>query len=315
MSATIDIPGRLEGNALSPDGKTAFVTRHTDESTDGTLFKIDTATWAVVQSVTAEGFPIGLAVSRDGETLYMGNNGATTLSIVDARTLVTREIVPTCEGPLGLALTPDGSKVVVACQFDGNVLVYDTRTKDVAQVRAGERSLFVALSPDGKTAYTTDLLGDYSIAVIDLATTEVTRRIPTGRETAFSIEVADGGRTLFATSGGSEGYQLQKIDIVSGTAQKLTLDSQYAGLLDVAPDGSVVFVLKGDAVDVVDARSLQVIDTVPVPFSSQVVAVAPDSRAAYVTSQASTISVITDITAPTPTPMPPTTGSGSGFGS
>ncbi|MBY6709059.1 YncE family protein [Rhodococcus sp. BP-241] len=313
VAASIEVSGRPEGIAVSPDNRTAFVT-HGDNETGGLLSKIDTTTRAVVQTVPIGAGPVGLAVSPDGSTLFMGDNGGDTLSVIDTRTLAVRNVLPACDGPLGTVMTQDGSKVVVACQFDGNVLILDTKTNTTSLVKAGDRSLFVAVSPDGRTAYSTDLLGDYSIAVIDLASSHVSRRIPTGRETAFTIDVAESGRTLFFTSVGSEGNQLQKLDIATGRVQKLTLDSQPAGL-DVAPDDSVAYVVSNEAVYVIDVATLTLVDTVTTPGNGQLVAVAPNSAAAYVTSQFSTVSVITDGSVPPPPPGPPSTGSGSIFGS
>lgn len=313
VAASIDVSGLAEGIAVAPDSRTAFVT-HGNEELGGLLSSIDTSTRTVTQTVPAGNFPVGLAVSPDGSTLYLGDNGGNTLSVIDARTLTVRSVLPTCDGPLGTVVTQDGSKVVVACQFDGNVLVLDTATNATSLVKAGDRSMFVAVSPDSRTAYSTDLLGDYSIAVIDLETGQVTDRIPTGRETAFTIDVAESGRTLFFTSVGSEGNQLQKLDIATGRVQKLTLESQPAGL-DVAPDDSVAYVVSNEAVYVIDVATLTLVDTVPTPGNGQLVAVAPDSAAAYATSQFSKVSVITDGRTPPPLPDTPSTGSGSLFGS
>ncbi|MCI0597967.1 MAG: beta-propeller fold lactonase family protein [Beijerinckiaceae bacterium] len=72
--------------------------------------------------------------------------------------------------PIGVAVTPDGTRAYVANASANNVLVIDTATNTVAtSVMVGEWPTNVAITPDGKRAYVTNQFSG-NVSVIDTAT-------------------------------------------------------------------------------------------------------------------------------------------------
>jgi YVTN family beta-propeller protein len=174
--------------ALSPDGATLFVANlggqpaeeDTDESapsagtlvrtekgTDaalrGSLSFIDTATLRAAE-LPAGRQPSGMAVSRDGRTLYVANADEDTISVIDAP---ARRIVDTVsvrpeqdpgfgQMPTSLALSEDGRTLYAACGGANAVAVVSLRERKVSgyvpagwfpiAVGARDGRLFVASS-------------------------------------------------------------------------------------------------------------------------------------------------------------------------
>ncbi|MBI3962860.1 MAG: YncE family protein [Deinococcus sp.] len=76
------------------------------------------------------------------------------------------------EAPLGVAGSPDGSRVYVTNQFDSTVSVIDTTSNRVtATVRIESGPIGVAVSPDGLQIYVANI-GSITVSVIDAATIE-----------------------------------------------------------------------------------------------------------------------------------------------
>jgi YVTN family beta-propeller protein len=93
------------GVAVTPDGKTAFVTKQS-----GTLSTIDVKTSTKDPAdITVGTDPAGVAVTPDGKTAFVANLASGTVSAVDVKTRTKRaDDIPVGSGPLGLAITPDG---------------------------------------------------------------------------------------------------------------------------------------------------------------------------------------------------------------
>ena len=80
--------------------------------------------------------------------------------------------------PMGVVVSPDGSKVYVSTGRGKNVVVIDTASNEViGSVEVGERPWGIGITPDGKTLYTANGPSN-DVSVVDLETLEVVARIP-----------------------------------------------------------------------------------------------------------------------------------------
>lgn len=172
--------------ALSPDGALLYILTLVPPATTLTtsngnhLRVIDTA--RLEQQLTADGIPPivlpagsgqiespkALAVSPDGSLLYMLNDrgsGNAVVEICDVTTFTLLGLpIPVGGGATALALTPDGTRAIVANV--GSVSVIDTATRTVTPV-AVLSPIDVAVSPDGRLAYALNKK-EKSITPIDL---------------------------------------------------------------------------------------------------------------------------------------------------
>ena len=84
------------------------------------LASASTPSTTAVTSITVGSGPLGVAVSPDGSSVWVTNNGAGTVSrIATSDNTVTPITVGS--GPLGVAMSPDGSSVWVTNNNDGTV--------------------------------------------------------------------------------------------------------------------------------------------------------------------------------------------------
>jgi YVTN family beta-propeller protein len=98
---------------------------------------IDAASNTVTATfLTGTPYPVGLAVSPDGKTLYVssGVSGFSipeVVSVIDTTTDTVTTTIPVGTSPTGVGVTPDGSNVLVANSDDNTVSVIDTKTNTV----------------------------------------------------------------------------------------------------------------------------------------------------------------------------------------
>jgi DNA-binding beta-propeller fold protein YncE len=190
--------------AVSPDGSRVFAALF-----DGGLVVLDGTTLQPVSSVASLG-AVGLAVTPDGKRLLACVPGA--LAVLDPATLQpVGTAVPLSPPPQGVAVSPDGTRVYVACaditppSGDGQVAVLDATTfQPVAGspvALAGAQS--VSLSPDGALVFAshTVLQGASSIVasmvVIDAATLQIgPASVPVDYSASATATAADGSRVF-----------------------------------------------------------------------------------------------------------------------
>lgn len=171
LIATVTAGKRPRGLALSPDGSRLYVVVSglpkcpppisdaecarlpRDPHADGVAV-IDTATLARTRVLTGVSDPERIAVSRDGRRLFISEEDAGRLAVLDAahdRVLAT---VPVGREPEGVRVTPDGRWVLVTSETDNQVSIVDAKSYAVAaRVGVGKRPRDLAVTPDGRFAY------------------------------------------------------------------------------------------------------------------------------------------------------------------
>lgn len=143
--------------------------------------------------------PCALAASKDGRTLFVANADARQVAWVDlAGGSVTRRVSVPGE-PTGLTLTPDGTKLIVACAAPkSTVLVLATGSGErIVGIPAGHTSMSPVVTPDGKQIYVCNRFNN-DVSVIDLATRKEVARVRAVREPIAAAVTPDGRTVLVA---------------------------------------------------------------------------------------------------------------------
>ncbi len=103
----------LSGAALAPDGTRLFVA----ERTDGAVAVIDTATNLITATIAVGSSPGAVGIVSTGDPnatrVCVANAGDATISLIDLIGQVVSDTVPVASFPVGLAATPDGTRLLV----------------------------------------------------------------------------------------------------------------------------------------------------------------------------------------------------------
>lgn len=130
-------------------------------------------------SIPVPGFPAGLALSTDGGTLFVAQNTADGLGIVD---LTAGKLTSVSVGPCDKTqLVPFQGGVPAQCQPYG-----------------------VALSQDGATAYVSNW-GEHSVTAVDVASRSVRGHVQVGTHpNALVVNPSRGSHELYVANGDSD---------------------------------------------------------------------------------------------------------------
>jgi len=204
-------------SAMHPDGRHLLVTNNGQGVQS--LQLVDTDTHRVVQTLeypTPESLYVGLAWSPDGKTAYASaaaNSKVRVFAFDGAKLTETTPItLPTKSPdgknvtlfPAGLALTPDGKKLLIADQLGNAVTLADTATRKSETVVAGHRPFWVTMAKDGTKAYVSNQGGD-TVSVIDVSGTvpAVGKAINVGLH-PNKMTLSSDGSQLFVSNGDAD---------------------------------------------------------------------------------------------------------------
>jgi YVTN family beta-propeller protein len=143
--------------------------------------------------------------------------------------------------PIALALSHDGSRLLVANQWTGTVSLVDTKAgKVVAEVATGEKPAGVALSRDGKRAAVTHWYG-YDLAILDIQPdgVRVAGRVDVGPEPR-GVALSDDGKTAYVAVGASN--EVVRVDLNAKSVTGRLAVGREPRALAITPDGKTLVV-------------------------------------------------------------------------
>ncbi len=192
--------------------------------------------------------PVALAVSKDGQQLYVACARSHRLLVLPISGPQPRRSIELPGAPSGLVLSPDGRTLYVTCSAPTSSLV----TLDIAQgkivksVSVGHSAQGPSLSPDGTTAYVCNRFNN-DLSVVDLKLGKETARIAVDREPVASAATADGKLVLVANhlhngraNAESAAARVTIVDATTRTVLRQLRLPNGSGLLRdicVSPDG------------------------------------------------------------------------------
>jgi YVTN family beta-propeller protein len=160
---------------IHPDGTRAYVT-----STGGELAAIHTGKNEIEKIIDIGESAHGIAVSPDGQFLFVTNNMERKINVIDTRTLSVTKSRTLIGYPGAVCISPDGDKLYIA-NGSTAVLVLDSHTlNEIATI--GVMNWVhsqMAISDDGDHIYLTGSILN-ELAIIDTRRHVVTTRIKTG---------------------------------------------------------------------------------------------------------------------------------------
>ena len=265
VTASVPVGPGPHGMALTPDGRRAYVANYGTfpapfaqaTALSDTVSVLELSPLQVLATVTVGRGPLGVAVTPNGEEVYVTNFGQ------DSR--------------------------LVAGAVEGNtVSVIRTSTNSVvATIQVGALPAGVAIHPDGRRAYVTSRRTD-QLWVIDTATHTVVVTIPVQVQPA-NLAFSPNGERAYVTNFGSNSVSV--VDTTAMTALHVPDgDAIKVGLVPIgislSPDGTRAYVVNAfsNDVSVIDTATNSVIARVNVAQGPRALAITPDGARAYVTN-------------------------------
>jgi len=209
-----------------------------------------------INMVAAESVPLSptaLAVSSEGNVLYVACATGNRVLCFDTAGRQVSSSIPMPGAPSGLVLSPDNTRLFVTCAApESKVCIVDlAKRKIVETIPVGHTAQAPVLSLDGKTLYVCNRFNN-DVSVIDLAAKREVRRIAVQREPVAADITKDGKYLLVANHLHSGRANVEDvaavvsvIDVAAGKVTKeFRLPSGSGALKDirVSPDGKYAIV-------------------------------------------------------------------------
>ncbi|WP_326608936.1 Ig-like domain repeat protein [Streptomyces scopuliridis] len=243
-------------------------------------------------TVPVGSFPTAVAITPNGLTAYVTNEGDNTVSVISTATNTVTATIPVGSVPFWVAITPNGLTAYVTNSGDNTVSVISTATNTVTTtIPVGSVPLGVAIPPNGLTAYVTNS-GDNTVSVIDTATNTVTATIPVGTA-PFGVAITPNGLTAYVTNSGDN-----TVSVISTATNTVTATIPVGTApfgVAITPNGLTAYIANnGDnTVSVISTATNTVTATIPVGTAPLGVAIPPNGLTAYITNNGdNTVSVI-----------------------
>jgi YVTN family beta-propeller protein len=253
--------------------------------------------------------PYGIAISPNGKTLIVSNDGQSTqsLMVVDRTSGKILQTIP-YKSPealyVGVAFSPDGKQVFASAGGNNKIRVYNVEGQTLTEtdpinlpVPKGadgkDVNLYpggLTIAPDGKTLYVADNLSD-SMSIVDLATRKVTGTVAVGHN-PYTVALSKDGKTAYVSNWGEQTVSV--VDL-TGSTPKVSQTIQvgtHPNAMALNPNNSELYVTNADSdnVSVINTATncvLRTIDLSPYPgakegSSPNAIAVSPDGKTLYV---------------------------------
>jgi YVTN family beta-propeller protein len=254
-----DLTGRAQARVLSgfitprnilfgPDGRHFYVS----DSSLGVVVEIDANTLCVSRRLAVGAGAFGTAISHDGHTLFVNNEAASTLTLVNIPSGLTDAVLTGFAQPRqGIKISSDWKRVFVTNFGSDQVIVVDVvARKIVSRIGGFNQIRAISLTREGDVLYAANS-GSNSITQVDVATGRIVRTIPVGRDPYGATLSADQKKLL--TSSKQDGT-LDIVDLRTGQ-----IASSIGGFVEprqalvYSRDGKSVYVLNKDlSIGVVD---------------------------------------------------------------
>jgi len=234
---------------------------------------------SLVRKLYVGGSVEALAVSPDGQRLYVARFNRDELLVVRTDSLLVMDTIPVGDWPTALAINRAGNRLYAACLEGDCVSVIGLpELTTLATIVVGRRPAALAVSLDDSFVFVACRDND-SLVIIDAATNTVGKTIGTGRGPC-SVAALPGKRVLVGEGTDS---CAAIIDWSSGTVEASVKSNNRVHLVAVTPDMACCLIGGDDGrLAFATADSLSIIGSVVVEGTPAAVAFSPDGSLAFV---------------------------------
>ena len=245
-------------------------------------------------------------------TVYVTNlniNSVTSINASNAHATVLHASNPQLNGPLGIAIAPDGLTAYVTNSGGNTVRPIDLQTTPPsfeAPIKVGGGPAAIAIAPNGVTAYVTNFNSN-TVSPINLQSGKAGAPIAVGSG-PWSIAVSPSGG--FVCVSNSEATSVSVINTATRAVTTLPVSSAPQAIA-IAPDGATAYVANGSIISVINLASSppSLKGSISVPGGPLGIAITPDGKTAITANNDNTVTPINLTTSPASAGAPLSVGS------
>ena len=194
VTGTVMLPVSPAFAQGAPSGLMAYVTE-----TLGVVTPVNIATGTAGTPITVGPMPMAIAITPDGKTAYVANEGSNTVTPITVATGTAGTPITVGSTPDAIAITPNGQTAYVANEGSRTVTPITVATGTAGTpIPVGNAPVAIAITPDGQTAYVVNTSSD-SVTPITVATGTAGTPITVGLAPE-GIAITPDGTTAYVVS-------------------------------------------------------------------------------------------------------------------
>lgn len=253
VTQTLRQPAAFLGLAFAPDGRTLYASGGNQDVVyrygwAGGRAALRDSLVLAPKAPKADGtrYPAGLALSADGRTLYVAENLADSLAVVDVASGRVTQRLATGRYPYGVAVAPGGrvfvsnwggnAVSVFAAQGGGRALAPLRAVADDESIRHPSAML---LSADGARLFVASASID-AVAVVDTRTLRVVARLADPPAASDSADAPNEGSTPNALALSADGHRLFVAEADNNAVALFDLSAATSGQANATGDDRLV---------------------------------------------------------------------------
>jgi YVTN family beta-propeller protein len=296
VETTLPVGGRPWGVTVAADSKSVYAA----DSYSNELSIIDASNNSVTATVYADS-PVQPLLTKNGKILFVTDQEAGTITGINTSTHGIECVYGGFgEDLLGMALTPNGKELFIASYKNATLGILDAQNGHILSLLGGLSPAFLAITPDGRTAYYT--APEQGMVVrVNVARKEIEGDPISVGTYPTSITISQDGRKAFV--GNSESSSISVIDTkTQRVIDTIGLANNPGYQAALTPNGDYLYLVVSNGPGRNEPGYLTMIDTkhdtvvgnpLEVGNGPSGVAVAPNGERAYVTNMFDgTVSVI-----------------------
>jgi YVTN family beta-propeller protein len=284
----------LKSNSLCTSGKSTF---STIVLVFTILFSVFVSTpliqaQTVTNTITVGDGPFGLGVNTSTNKIYVANNAANTVSVIDGSSNTVTATINVGSGPQGVGVNTSTNKIYVANAAANTVSVISGSSDSVSStVNVGSVPQFIGVNTETNKIYVGNRNGD-SVSVIDGSSDSVSTTITVG-DGPFGVGVNTSTNKIYVAN-----FFADTVSVIDGSTDTVSTtinvgDGPYG--VDVNTSTNKIYISNenADTVSVIDGSSNTVTATITVGDGPRGVDTHPTTNKIYVVNNAAdTVSVI-----------------------
>jgi len=248
---------------------------------------INAATLKAEHTIPVGNNPHELAVAPNLTKVYVPNAGGNSISVVDLKTNKEAKKIEHADFgfPHGVAFTPDSRRAVVTSERSRKIFIIDATTDQVLRVVDTDQggTHMAIVNKTGTMAFFSNRESN-TVSFMDLSSYRVVANVPVGRYSeGFALSPDE--KEIWV--GNRNDSTLSVVDVARRAAVATLPAGGNPIRMEFTMDGKHVLVPNGNQIDVYDAAARKKVQSVALGSTAGGVAIGPDGRHAYVSSQGS----------------------------